>query len=173
MKRCGKLYAIDFQLARKFEPLFNGAIGVLIANLSRRQFLQRRREDADLHEPGFEFTSGHGAPFACKIVQNCVRSNYESTVLACSTADYATKSGVAAASANRRAAKLSSGIGGHGPGTIRRRMLILSWTRHRGQRYGPRSDAIGSGRRRFSGRQNPASVTFGASGKGHARIRFE
>jgi hypothetical protein len=60
MKRCRKLNAIDCEFARKLEPLFDGAIGILVANLPRRQFLERRGQHADLHEFRFEFEIWHG-----------------------------------------------------------------------------------------------------------------
>src|SRR5205814_684100 len=67
MKRRRKLNAIDFKLARKIQPVFDRAIGILIANFPWRQFLERRGQHAYLHEFRFKLTSGHGPPLLGKL----------------------------------------------------------------------------------------------------------
>ena len=50
MQRRRQLDVARAQLARELEPLLDRAIGIRVAHLARRQLLQRRREDAHLHE---------------------------------------------------------------------------------------------------------------------------
>ena len=59
MERCGQLDVAGAKLAGEREPFFNRAIRIGIAHLARRQLLQRRREDTDLHELWFERFDRH------------------------------------------------------------------------------------------------------------------
>ena len=50
----GDLEALDADLGREGDPLLDGEVGVLAALVARGQFLQRRRQDAQLHVLGLE-----------------------------------------------------------------------------------------------------------------------
>src|SRR5262245_6741772 len=142
MQGGGKLHAIHVQLAREFKPLLDRPIGIVVANRAWRQLLQRRRQDADFHEFGFEFTSRHGSPFACKIFENCVRSKYESTIVARGTTDYATKPGLATASKDGKPTIVSPRTCAYRTKQVRRRMRVVPWPRRFGQRHGHRPDTL-------------------------------
>ena len=60
MERRRQLDVVRAELARELQPLLDGAIGIGVAHLARRQLLQRRREDADFHELRFEGCDRHG-----------------------------------------------------------------------------------------------------------------
>src|SRR5262249_42138164 len=44
-----QLDVVDAQLACERRPVFDGAVGIGVPDLARRQLLQRRRQDAHLH----------------------------------------------------------------------------------------------------------------------------
>ena len=52
MQRRRELDVVGAQLARERDPFLDGAVGIGIADLARRQLLQRGRQDADFHELG-------------------------------------------------------------------------------------------------------------------------
>src|SRR5262249_8623068 len=64
MQRGRKLNAVHAELFRKIEPFLDGAVGILVANLARRQFLKRRGQHSDLHEFRFEVLDWHWTPSA-------------------------------------------------------------------------------------------------------------
>ena len=45
-----QLNRVDAELVGELNPVLDGAIGIGIAHVPRRQLLERRRQDADLHE---------------------------------------------------------------------------------------------------------------------------
>ena len=59
MQRRRELDVVHAELPRKTEPVFNGTVWVRVAHVARGEFLQRRSEDADLHEFGFECFGRH------------------------------------------------------------------------------------------------------------------
>ena len=58
--QCGRqLNAVHVEFARKVQPLFNGAVGIFIPDVTRSEFLQSGREYANFHEFRFEIVSLH------------------------------------------------------------------------------------------------------------------
>ena len=59
MQRRRQLDVVGAELARELQPVLDGAIGIGVADLARRQFLQRRGQHADLHELRIERLCRH------------------------------------------------------------------------------------------------------------------
>src|SRR5207342_3632205 len=60
VQRSRQLDVVGADLARELQPLLDRTVRILVANLARRQLLQRCGEDADLHELGLELLDWHG-----------------------------------------------------------------------------------------------------------------
>ena len=64
MQRRRQLDVARAQLLRELHPLFDRAVRIGIANLARRQLLERCRQHAHLHELRFERLDFHIVPYA-------------------------------------------------------------------------------------------------------------
>ena len=60
MERRRQLNRVGAELVGERNPVLDRAIGIEVAHVPRGQFLERRREDADLHEPGRKSGRLHG-----------------------------------------------------------------------------------------------------------------
>src|SRR5262249_51930311 len=59
VKRSRELDVVGPDFAREVEPFLDGPIRIAVPHLARRELLQRRRQDAEAHEFGFEGSYRH------------------------------------------------------------------------------------------------------------------